>query len=188
MESDAIEEKLEESIAVRDAFCHYGRKKEMAKKNNKRQKKKNGASVQELLGIKAFTEYGIQTNRGELLFFRVTPTNISVLSPSSVETKIRQLTLVLSAVPDVEISCTDSAECFDENKAYLMERAEEGPAIFICGAVQEYESAAGIRASQPNSKGDFRAGVRRAAHGEERNQAAIGALLRCEYVRRADAR
>ena len=40
----------------------------MAKKSNTRQKKKNGASVQELLGIKAFTEYGIQTNRGELLF------------------------------------------------------------------------------------------------------------------------
>lgn len=96
----------------------------MATKNNKRQKKKNGASVQELLGIKAFTEYGIQTNRGELLFFKVRPTNISVLSQPSVETKIRQLTLVLSAVPDVEISCTDSAECFDENKAYLMERAE----------------------------------------------------------------
>ena len=97
----------------------------MAKRNNKRQKKKNGASVQDLLGIKAFTDYGIQTNRGELLFFRVTPTNISVLSSSSIETKIRQLTLVLSAVPDVEISCTDSAECFDENKAYLMGRAEE---------------------------------------------------------------
>ncbi len=97
----------------------------MATKNNKRQKKKNGASVQELLGIKAFTEYGIQTNRGELLFFKVRPTNISVLSQPSVETKIRQLTLVLSAVPDVEISCTDSAECFDENKAYLMGRAEE---------------------------------------------------------------
>ena len=28
-------------------------------------------------------------------------------------------------MPDVEISCTDSAECFDENKAYLMGRAEE---------------------------------------------------------------
>ena len=91
----------------------------MAKKSNARQKKKNGVSVQELLGIKAFTEYGIQTNRGELLFFKVRPTNISVLSQPSVETKIRQLTLVL------EISCTDSAECFDENKAYLMERAEE---------------------------------------------------------------
>lgn len=97
----------------------------MAKKSNARQKKKNGVSVQELLGIKALTEYGIQTNRGELLFFKVRPTNISVLSQPSVETKIRQLTLVLSAVPDVEISCTDSAECFDENKAYLMGRAEE---------------------------------------------------------------
>lgn len=40
------------------------------RKSNTRQKKKNGASVQELLGIKAFTEYGIQTNRGELLFFK----------------------------------------------------------------------------------------------------------------------
>lgn len=94
-------------------------------KKNKRQKKRNGASVQELLGIKSFTDYGIQTVRGELLFFSVAPTNISVLSPSSVETKIRQLMFVLSAVPDVEISCTDSAECFDENKAYLIGRAED---------------------------------------------------------------
>lgn len=93
-------------------------------KKNKRQKKRNGASVQELLGIKSFTDYGIQTVRGELLFFSAAPTNISVLSPSSVETKIRQLMFVLSAVPDVEISCTDSAECFDENKAYLIGRAE----------------------------------------------------------------
>ena len=100
-------------------FLSLWEKKEMATKNNKRQKKKNGASVQELLGIKAFTEYGIQTNRGELLFFKVRPTNISVLSQPGVETKIRQLTLVLSAVPDVEISCTDSAECFDENKCLL---------------------------------------------------------------------
>lgn len=62
----------------------------MAKKSNARQKKKNGASVQELLGIKEFTEYGLRTNRGELLFFKVKPTNISVLSQPSVETKIRQ--------------------------------------------------------------------------------------------------
>ena len=134
METGVIKEKMEESIAKRGAFLVMGEK--MSKKNNKRQKKKNGASVQELLGIKAFTEYGIQTNRGELLFFRVTPTNISVLSPSSVEAKIRQLTLVLSAVPDVEISCTDSAECFDENKAYLMERAEEEQNFSVGDAAQ----------------------------------------------------
>ena len=39
-----------------------------------------GASVQDLIGIKTFTDYGIVTNRGELLYYLVTPTNISVLS------------------------------------------------------------------------------------------------------------
>ena len=33
--------------------------------------------------------------------------------------------MVLSAVPDVEISCTDSSECFDSNKAYINDRIEE---------------------------------------------------------------
>ena len=87
--------------------------------------KKNGASVQSLLGIKSFTDYGLSTNKGELLFFLVTPSNISVLSTAAVEIKIRQLMLTLSALPDVEIVCTDSSECFDENKAYLIRRKEE---------------------------------------------------------------
>ena len=87
--------------------------------------KKNGASVQSLLGIKSFTDYGLSTNKGELLFFLITPSNISVLSTAAVEIKIRQLMLTLSAIPDVEIVCTDSSECFDENKAYLIRRREE---------------------------------------------------------------
>ena len=37
---------------------------------------------------------------------------------------MRKLTLALSAVPDVEIACIDSAERFDDNKAYLEKRAE----------------------------------------------------------------
>ena len=89
------------------------------------QKKKKGASVRELLGVKTFTDYGIVTTRGELLFYLITPTNISVLSQASVESKIRQLMLVLSAIPDLEITCTDSSECFDDNKAYLHRRAME---------------------------------------------------------------
>ena len=89
--------------------------------------KKNGASVQSLLGIKTFTDYGLSTNKGELLFFLITPSNISVLSTAAVEIKIRQLMLTLSALPDVEIVCTDSSECFDENKAYLIRRREEEP-------------------------------------------------------------
>ena len=89
---------------------------------SKRQNKKSAASVQALIGIKAFTDYGLLTNSGELLFYLVTPTNLSVLSSSSIESKIRQLTLALSAVPELEIACTDSAECFENNKAYLSER------------------------------------------------------------------
>lgn len=92
-----------------------------------KQKSKNGQSVQALLGVKTFSEYGVMTARGEMLFFHVTPSNISVLSSTAVESKIRQLTLVLSAISDVGIVCLDSSECFDENKAYLARRREEEP-------------------------------------------------------------
>lgn len=91
----------------------------------KLQKKKKGRSVQEFIGIKTFTKYGLLTNRGELLFYLVTPTNISVLSRTNIEIKIRHLMMVLSAVPDIEINCTDSSECFDDNKNYLHERLDE---------------------------------------------------------------
>ncbi len=87
-----------------------------------KQKRGKGRSVQELIGIKTFTKYGLMTGRGELLFFRVAPTNISVLSHANIEVKIRHLMMVLSALPDIEIVCTDSSECFDDNKSYLVER------------------------------------------------------------------
>ena len=89
-----------------------------------KQKRGKGRSVQELIGIKTFTKYGLMTGRGELLFFRVAPTNISVLSHANIEVKIRHLMMVLSALPDIEIVCTDSSECFDDNKAYLTARLE----------------------------------------------------------------
>lgn len=90
----------------------------------KQQKKKKGRSVQDLIGIKTFTRYGLMTNKGELLFYLVAPTNISVLSHANIEIKIHHLMMVLSALPDIEITCTDSSECFDDNKAYLNERLE----------------------------------------------------------------
>ena len=33
--------------------------------------------------------------------------------------------MVLCAVPDIEIVCTDSSECFDENKSYLYKKANQ---------------------------------------------------------------
>lgn len=87
--------------------------------------KRKGQSVQELIGIKSFTEYGLATNRGELLFFSVAPTNISVLSQTSVGNKIHHLMMVLSTIPDIEIVCTDASECFDDNKQYLKQLKEQ---------------------------------------------------------------
>lgn len=94
-------------------------------KKEKPQKKKKGRSVQDLIGIKTFTKYGLATNKGELLFYLVSPTNISVLSHTNIEIKIRHLMMVLSAIPDIEITCTDSSECFDDNKSYLSGRLSE---------------------------------------------------------------
>ena len=97
----------------------------------KQQKKKKGRSVQDLMGIKTFTKYGLATSKGELLFFLVAPTNISVLSGTNIEIKVRHLMMVLSALPDIEITCTDSSECFDDNKSYLQSRLieEQNPKV-----------------------------------------------------------
>ena len=94
-------------------------------KKEKQQKKKKGRSVQDLIGVKTFTKYGLATNKGELLFYLAAPTNISVLSHTNVEIKIRHLMMVLSSIPDIEITCTDSSECFDDNKSYLQDRLSE---------------------------------------------------------------
>lgn len=92
---------------------------------NTTQKKRKGQSVQDLIGIKTFTKYGLETNKGELLFYQVAPTNISVLSYVNIEIKIRHLMMVLSSIPDIEIVCTDSSECFDDNKVFLHDRYDE---------------------------------------------------------------
>lgn len=89
-----------------------------------KQKKRKGSSVQDLMGIQSFTQYGLKTTKGELLFYLVAPTNISVLSHTNIEIKVRHLMMVLSSLPDIEIACTDSSECFDDNKAYLDMRIE----------------------------------------------------------------
>ena len=88
-------------------------------------KKKKGCSTQELIGIKTFTKYGLKVGKQEMLFFLVQPTNISVLSPENIEIKVHHLQMVLSAIPDIEVACTDSCECFDDNRYYIKDRIEQ---------------------------------------------------------------
>lgn len=94
-------------------------------KSKKQKKTSKGRSVQEFFGIKTFTKNGLKVGKYTLVFFSVAPTNISVLSYENIDLKIQRLMMVLSAVPDIEISCTDAAESFDTNKAYLLDRIEK---------------------------------------------------------------
>ena len=87
--------------------------------------KGRGRSAQELLGVSSFSKYGLLTGREEILFFQVTPVNISVLSSANMEDRIQRLMELLSTYPELEICCTDAADTFDENKIFLRQRLAE---------------------------------------------------------------
>ena len=67
------------------------------------------------------------SGHGEMVYFLVKPVNISVLSRTSVEIKIKHLMQLLSAQPDIEIICMDAKENFDDNKLYLDTRLANEP-------------------------------------------------------------
>lgn len=79
-------------------------------------------SVQGLIGLERFTKYGVKTDKAEIAFFSVEPTNISVLSAANIDVKIHHLMMLLSTIPDLEILALDSCECFDTNKVYVKKR------------------------------------------------------------------
>ena len=94
--------------------------------------KKGNISTQDLLGVKHFSRNGIQTDgHGELAYFIITPTNISVLSRASVAQKIHELTQLLATKPDIEFMCVDARENFDDNKRFLdeLKDAETNPDV-----------------------------------------------------------
>ena len=93
------------------------------------------------------------TDAGELLLYRVAPTNISVLSASNIGIKIRHMQMLLSAIPDLEMICTDSCECFDDNKAYLHSRAmsESNPQVRSL-LLKDRDMLTGMQAEMSNAR------------------------------------
>ena len=88
--------------------------------------KKGNLSTQAMLGVKSFSRNGIQTDGyGEIVYFLVKPTNISVLSRVSVGLRVKQLMQLLTVQPDLEVICLDARENFDDNKLYLDARLED---------------------------------------------------------------
>lgn len=95
-------------------------------------KKDSGArSTRDLMGIQEITDYSVVTARGELVFFILKPTNLSVLPTSGIDARIGALKNVMQSQTELELLALNSAESFESNKEYYRARAEreELPAI-----------------------------------------------------------
>ena len=98
-------------------------------RNGKRERKttaKQRLSTRQLMNTRRITEYSLETYDGdELVYFMIRPTNLSVLSESSVGARVYALMNVLKGVAEIEMLCLNSRENFEENKGFLRRRAEE---------------------------------------------------------------
>lgn len=96
------------------------------KKKSEKQEAKRRASTRQLIGTKEITDYSLVTyGHGELVYFIVKPTNISVLSQASVGARIYALMTVLKGVAEIEMLCLNSRESFEDNKRFLRSRMEQ---------------------------------------------------------------
>lgn len=97
----------------------------------KKNEAKEKASTRQLMGIADITDHALVTGYGELVFFMIKPTNISVLSESSVGARIYALMNVLKGIAEIEMLCLNSRENFEDNKTHLRSRmeAEQNPVI-----------------------------------------------------------
>ncbi len=108
------------------------------KKNLKSENKKS--STRELIGVEDITDYSVRTPHGELVYFIIHPTNISVLSETSVSARIYALMTVLKGIAEIEMLCLNSKENFDENKQYLKNRMQVESNTAIRNLIQQDSS------------------------------------------------
>lgn len=94
--------------------------------NRKREKEaRRQLTTRELIGIKDITSHGLSTDHGELVFFRIEPTNLSVYSPESVGSRIYALMTVLKGMAEIEMLALNSKESFEDNKRHYRELKEQ---------------------------------------------------------------
>ena len=100
-------------------------------------KEKKLLSTQSLMNIESITDYSLNTPYGELVYFIIHPTNIAVLSESTISNRIYALMTVLKGIAEIEMLCLNSKENFDDNKRFLRERIEEEPNPIIRNLLQK---------------------------------------------------
>ena len=100
---------------------------------NRKQKKelRRHLSTRQLMGIDQLTDHGLKTAKGELVFFLISPDNLSVLSAEGVRGRVRALTDLLRGMESAELLALDSRESFQSNKHYYQNRLdrEDLPAL-----------------------------------------------------------
>lgn len=95
----------------------------MSRKEKKAMQQK--LSTRQLINTKNITDFSLQTyNHGELVYFIIKPSNMSVLSEASISARVYSLMTVLKGMAKIEICCLNSRENFDGNKRFLNERIE----------------------------------------------------------------
>lgn len=100
------------------------------KKNRTSRRTKEG--TRQLIGIREITDYSLRTEAyGELVLFLIHPSNLSVLSESSLSARIYGLMTILKGIAEIEMLCLNSRENFSDNKKFLQDRMEEeeNPAV-----------------------------------------------------------
>lgn len=96
----------------------------MSRKEKKTAKQK--LFTRQLINTKAITDYSLLTyGHGELVYFIIKPTNISVLSEASIAARIYALMTVLKGMAEIEMLCLNSRENFEDNKRFLRNRIEQ---------------------------------------------------------------
>ena len=91
-----------------------------------RKKKDNSAqSTRQLMGIDGIKDYCIATRMGELVFFIIKPTNISVLPDSSISARIYALLNVVKGQAEIEMLALNSKESFERNKNFYRQRQDQ---------------------------------------------------------------
>ncbi|MPM31381.1 hypothetical protein SDC9_77936 [bioreactor metagenome] len=102
------------------------------KSRKEKQSARRKQYTRQLIGTKAVTDHSLVTyGHGELVYFIIKPTNISVLSEASIAARIYSLMTVLKGIAEIEMCCLNSRENFEDNKRFLRSRVEqeENPAV-----------------------------------------------------------
>lgn len=94
--------------------------------NKNRKAERQRTSTRKLIGIQDISDFSLVTyDYGELVYFLVKPTNISVLSEESIRARVYALMTVLKGMAEIEMCAYNSRENFDGNKRYLKKRMDE---------------------------------------------------------------